>query len=134
MAQHGASALVRVDLSPAYPQELPLIRLQVYRWSLFPQSPCPSQAQARLTRLYMCTYIRHGVDTATHLMCCQSRTSSSVQNPESSVHRRPFVLEVRDYPWSPRWSSSEMARRIYAVLMEKLPEWRSGAVQAELGM
>ena len=29
MHQHGLSALVRVDLSPAFPQDLPLITLRV---------------------------------------------------------------------------------------------------------
>jgi hypothetical protein len=29
MAQHGVSALLRVDLSPAFPQDLPLVTLQV---------------------------------------------------------------------------------------------------------
>ena len=31
MHQHGMSALVRVDLSPAFPQDLPLITLRVSR-------------------------------------------------------------------------------------------------------
>ena len=29
MHQHGMSALVRIDLSPAFPQDLPLITLRV---------------------------------------------------------------------------------------------------------
>ena len=57
-----------------------------------------------------------------------------MQSPEPQPQRRPFGLEVREFPWSPRWAATEMARRVFAVLVDKLPEWHSGNVQAQLGM
>ena len=58
----------------------------------------------------------------------------AAQSAEPQAQQRPFSLEVREFPWSPRWAASEMARRIYVVLVDKLPEWHSGALQAQLGM
>ena len=57
-----------------------------------------------------------------------------MQSPEPQPQRRPFGLEAREFPWSPRWAATEMARRVFAVLVDKLPEWHSGNVQAQLGM